>query len=74
MDMDSALKLLFRKNNNSTSTFATDPVAQQRIEELRHLPLATDLAGACMDRDGLAPSEFLTNFKINQKEYPIWRN
>ncbi|RUP51804.1 P-loop containing nucleoside triphosphate hydrolase protein [Jimgerdemannia flammicorona] len=68
IDMESALKLLLR-NNNPTSTCTTDPVAQQIIEELGYLPLAIDLAGACMERDDLTPDEFLTNFKTNQKEY-----
>ncbi|RUS29493.1 P-loop containing nucleoside triphosphate hydrolase protein [Jimgerdemannia flammicorona] len=59
----------FAPKNNSTSKFIIDPDAQQIIEELGHLPLAIDLAGACMERDGLTPGEFLMNFKDNQKEY-----
>ncbi|RUS29308.1 hypothetical protein BC938DRAFT_480807 [Jimgerdemannia flammicorona] len=56
-------------DDESVSTFPADGVAQQIIEELGRLPLAIDLAGACMERDQLTPSKFLKNFKIHQKEY-----
>ncbi|RUP51961.1 P-loop containing nucleoside triphosphate hydrolase protein [Jimgerdemannia flammicorona] len=64
MDIESALKLLFRKNIPEN-----DSVGRLIIEELGHLPLAIDLAGACMEKDGLTPVEFLANFRDNQKEY-----
>ncbi|RUS33857.1 hypothetical protein BC938DRAFT_483471, partial [Jimgerdemannia flammicorona] len=64
MDIESALKLLFRKNIPEN-----DSVGRLIIEELGHLPLAIHLAAACMEEDGLTPVEFLTNFKDSPKEY-----
>lgn len=66
MNMNSALRLLLR---NKDLTVQADHSAQELIEELGYLPLAIDLAGACIEQDGLMPAEFLTNYKAHRRDY-----
>lgn len=66
MDDKSALKLLLRKNVNLTDV---DPCALEIVRELGHLPLAIDLAGACMAMEGLRPTELLENYKKDPAGY-----
>src|SRR5436190_2082993 len=56
MDDVEALKLLLRE---STTVTNCDPFALDIIRELGYLPLAIDLAGACIEREGITPAEYL---------------
>ena len=60
LDDDTALKLLLRQ---PVTVANADPVSLEIIRELGYLPLAIDLAAACMEIENLTPSEFLESYK-----------
>jgi hypothetical protein len=66
MDDDTALKLLLRKDMTVADA---DPLALEIIRELGYLPLAIDLAGACMEMGNLKPARFLKSFQKDPTSY-----
>ena len=66
LDNDAALKMLLRQ---PVTVADADPHALEIVEELGHLPLAIDLAGACMEMEKLTPAEFLESYKKNPADY-----
>ena len=66
LDDDAALKLLLRQ---PVTVADADPHALEIVQELGYLPLAIDLAGACMEMENLTPSEFLESYKKNPADY-----
>ena len=66
MDNDTALKLLLRDNATATSD---NPSALAIVQELGYLPLAVDLAGAFIMREGCTPAEFLEKYKNRPADY-----
>ena len=54
MDDETALKLLFRKD---------DPIALDIVRDLGYLPLAINLAGALLAEKRITPSEFLEKYR-----------
>lgn len=66
MNDEVALKLLLRRN---TTIADVDPFAIEIVRELGHLPLAIDLAGACMTIERLSPYKFLIKYKEDQAGY-----
>ena len=66
MDDDTALKLLLRKD---ITAMDADPLALEIIRELGYLPLAIDLAGACMEMENLKPARFLKSFQEDPTSY-----
>src|SRR4051812_36703797 len=66
MDDDTALKLLLRKD---ITAMDADPLALEIIRELGYLPLAIDLAGACMETGNLTPAKYLKIFHEDPTSY-----
>ena len=66
MDDDTALKLLLRMD---TTSMETDPFALEIIRKLGYLPLAIDLAGACMEMENLIPESFLKSLQEDPTSY-----
>ena len=66
MDDDTALKLLLRKE---ITAFDVDPLALEIIRKLGYLPLAIDLAGACMEMEDLIPASFLKSLQEDPTSY-----
>src|SRR5690349_8692048 len=66
MDDDTSLKLLLR---NDITAMDADPLALEIIRELGYLPLAIDLAGACMEMENLSPAKFLKSFRNDPTSY-----
>src|SRR4051812_29279414 len=66
MDDDAALKLLLRKDTTATKR---DPFALEIIRKLGYLPLAIDLAGACMEMDDIKPASFLKSLQEDPTSY-----
>ena len=66
MDNETALKMLLRRPVIVTDV---DPIALEIIHLLGHLPLAIDLAGACMEMEKMEPAEFLKSFKEDPSDY-----
>jgi hypothetical protein len=66
MDDDTALKLLLRKD---TIAMEMDPSALEIIRKLGNLPLAIDLAGACMEMENIKPASFLKSLQEDPASY-----
>lgn len=73
LDNKAALRLLLR---DKTTVNENDEDALKIVEELGHLPLALDLAGAIMDMSGSTPSKFLRNYKecLDPDKYILQRS
>src|SRR4051794_20106108 len=63
MDTATVTKLLLRIKDSENNDPDTNHIEHEIVDELGHLPLAIDLAGAIMEFDRLTPALFLERYK-----------